>query len=58
MTSKIEKNNHLTYLIDCKGKASLLLLSQIRTFDSKCLYRIIERIGKDTFDDIKKRESV
>ncbi len=54
MTSQIQKANYFTYLIDCKGKPSLLLLSQIRTFDARRLNQNIEKIGKECFEEVKK----
>jgi mRNA interferase MazF len=55
MTTKTEKMNNFTYPIDCKNKPSLLLLSQMRTFNAKRLYRKIERINDNEFDDIKQK---
>jgi mRNA interferase MazF len=53
MTSQLKPLTPYLYPIDCKGKESLLLLSQIRSFDARRLHQKIERIGQEQFDAIK-----
>ena len=55
LTSQTHKANHFTYHIDCKGKPSLLLLSQIRIFDARRLYGKLEKINENEFDSIKNK---
>ena len=54
MSSQMQKANHLTYQINCKDTPSLLLFSQMRIFDARRLHQNIEKIGKESFEDIKK----